>query len=347
MAGFKDARPHINAAGSVQHVTGKRSDNGPTSTSRAAASARTQQASSTPSYGYGSNGYTGYQLQHANAGAQAQGYTQQTTSQASRSSTLGQNTGYMSRPTSDQAIQNSHLRTTSKSSNPPFTQANQAFLSTSRKQTADFNGSEQTRVRSPLEPAYHTSVAVTDTSKRNVQSLQSTFGANSGQSEAQVPPNKASYDQLGPAKSTNQSSTREGQGDETSSRTSTPGSNPYPTTVNPSQVFNHYEFSRRQAAAAEAEAARRKLTTIANDHASDQARFGNYQKTQISQGNGPPSSNNATGSDADAETAKKLQMELEMKQMIEKMRDYKSKDPSLFSQIWEQVKKVVAVSFLP
>ena len=29
-----------------------------------------------------------------------------------------------------------------------------------------------------------------------------------------------------------------------------------------------------------------------------------------------------------------------MKQMIEKMRDYKAKDRSLFNEVWEQVKKV-------
>ena len=40
-----------------------------------------------------------------------------------------------------------------------------------------------------------------------------------------------------------------------------------------------------------------------------------------------------------SDSTTKDQMELEMKQMIEKMRDYKAKDPSLFSQIWEQVKK--------
>ena len=69
-----------------------------------------------------------------------------------------------------------------------------------------------------------------------------------------------------------------------------------PKTINPSQVFNHMEFERRQA---EIEAAKK----------------------------------------AEAE-ANRSQMELEMKQMIDKMRDYKAKDPALFSHIWDQVKKV-------
>jgi hypothetical protein len=39
-------------------------------------------------------------------------------------------------------------------------------------------------------------------------------------------------------------------------------------------------------------------------------------------------------------------MEAEMKLMLEKMREYKAKDPSLFSQIWDQVKKVCVLLLL-
>lgn len=93
-----------------------------------------------------------------------------------------------------------------------------------------------------------------------------------------------------------------------------------PTTVDPSQIFNDYEYRRRQAIAiAEAEAARN--FTVAS---------------KMAVPNEP--TNGVEGNDPDAR--KKDQMELEMKQMIEKMRDYKAKDPTLFSQIWEQVKKV-------
>lgn len=93
-----------------------------------------------------------------------------------------------------------------------------------------------------------------------------------------------------------------------------------PTTVDPSQIFNDYEYRRRQAiAVAEAEAAR------------------NF--TEASKMVAPNESTNGVGGH-DPDASKKDQMELEMKQMIEKMRDYKAKDPTLFSQIWEQVKKV-------
>lgn len=87
----------------------------------------------------------------------------------------------------------------------------------------------------------------------------------------------------------------------------------YPTTIDPNKVFNHYEYEKRQAEAAAAVKGHDSTVTEANSIAS-------------TAGGLAPST--------------KDQMELEMKQMIEKMRDYKAKDPTLFSQIWEQVKKV-------
>ena len=59
-----------------------------------------------------------------------------------------------------------------------------------------------------------------------------------------------------------------------------------------------------------------------------------YLERRPSPANGAPSV--AKGSDA--EGAKKDQIEADMKAMIRKMQEYKSKDPGLFSQIWEQVK---------
>lgn len=80
-----------------------------------------------------------------------------------------------------------------------------------------------------------------------------------------------------------------------------------PRTVDPSQIFNQHEYQRRQVAAATKETPKARVSALVN---------------------------------ADPDSIKKAQMELEMKQMIEKMRDYKAKDPSLFSEIWKQVKKV-------
>ena len=80
-----------------------------------------------------------------------------------------------------------------------------------------------------------------------------------------------------------------------------------PATVDLDKVFNQYEYERRQAA----EVSKKQAVTVT------------------------PNETAAT-----SDSRKEEQMKLEMEQMIVKMRDYKAKDPSLFSQIWEQVKKV-------
>lgn len=101
----------------------------------------------------------------------------------------------------------------------------------------------------------------------------------------------------------------------------TQAENQYPTTVNPNEIFDDagYQNSRAAAAAAaKAEAARKEAENAAAKKAEAEA------------------SVNDTAGDSTTKT----QMELEMKQMLEKMRDYQTKDPNLFSQIWEQVKKV-------
>lgn len=115
-----------------------------------------------------------------------------------------------------------------------------------------------------------------------------------------------------------------------SSKPATPVEPQY-TTVDPSQVFNHEEYSRRQNAAAAEAAAIKKAAEEA-----EAARIAaTLPKPPITQANG-----------TEPDSAKKDQIELEMKQMIEKMRDYKAKDPSLFTQIWEQVKKVSDIHLL-
>ena len=105
----------------------------------------------------------------------------------------------------------------------------------------------------------------------------------------------------------------------------------YPATIDPNEVFNHFEYRRRQAeAAAEAQAAKKAAESAALMQDGPIAPVVNGVVTQAD-----PSASPAR----DPDSYKKEQMEAEMKAMIEKMRDYKSKDPSLFTQIWEQVKK--------
>lgn len=105
-----------------------------------------------------------------------------------------------------------------------------------------------------------------------------------------------------------------------------------PTTIDPNKVFNEYEYQKRQAViAAEVKANRDKAEAEARQAEAQQAERAAISKTVINQN----------------EAAMKEQMETEMKLMLEKMRDYKSKDPSLFSQIWEQVKKAQPPTALP
>ena len=114
-----------------------------------------------------------------------------------------------------------------------------------------------------------------------------------------------------------------------------------PTTVDPSQVFNNYEYQQRQS---EFEAARKEVESSAK--AADNAKRGGAKKAQPQ--SSPPADDvtqaaralmgQSTVSGADAPT--KELFENEMKAMIEKMRDYKARNPGLFSQVWEEVKQV-------
>ncbi|KAL8823707.1 MAG: hypothetical protein Q9191_005619 [Dirinaria sp. TL-2023a] len=108
---------------------------------------------------------------------------------------------------------------------------------------------------------------------------------------------------------------------------STPPSNP--TTIDPSKVFNLYEYQRRQnAAVAEAKVVREKAAAEAEQRRKSEQMTAS---TKLAQDEG----------------FRKERMEVEMKLMLEKMREYKSKDPALFSQIWEQVKKAQPPTALP
>ena len=348
-SGYNNTESHMNFAGSAHYSSGRTTNGGPTDVSSEVVNARSQQATPLPSHGYSSGRDAGYQGHQTYLGAQTQVYAPATTSQASKSSATSQNSDEIVRPASGQATHDKHSRTASQASHAAIKRGNQSASTMQRRQSADINGSEQPRTQSPLQPVNQSSGIVTDPSVTTVQPRHVVHGApgsGSSKAKAQKPPSTASFSRSSPARNAHQSSTRKNQVDSNNSRTSTPVGNQFPTTVDPSQVFNHYEYSRRQAAAAEAEASKNKPTdgvqvaTSVNDSAISHARSGSSQETLSWQQNETASSNKAQSSNADPDTAKKLQMELEMKQMIEKMRDYKSKDPSLFTQIWEQVKKV-------
>ncbi|KAL8705206.1 MAG: hypothetical protein Q9201_001662 [Fulgogasparrea decipioides] len=125
--------------------------------------------------------------------------------------------------------------------------------------------------------------------------------------------------------------------------------NQIPKTVDPSHVFNHAEYQRRQAtAAAEAATTAKTATNVKKVAEADEVREATEAAAalkRVSESNQHQLSNGATLSPESL--SKEEQMAAEMKQMIEKMRDYKSKNPSLFSQIWEQVKKTQPASSIP
>ena len=126
-----------------------------------------------------------------------------------------------------------------------------------------------------------------------------------------------------------------------------------PTTVDPSQVFDQAEYQRRKVAAeAEAETARR-ATKEASIKAQEAA-----QKTQQALQPNPPTpqvqaptptqqaaqpsqvaSPAPTPKQSPVDSQSREQLQAEMKAMIEKMREYKAKDPAGFTEIWEQLRK--------
>lgn len=117
-----------------------------------------------------------------------------------------------------------------------------------------------------------------------------------------------------------------------------------PTTVDPSHVFNHQEYQRRQAAAA-SEAAAKKAAE--EERARKAAEAEENRKATEAAAALKRVSESQNGTVRETELSKEDQMAAEMRNMIEKMRDYKSKDPSLFSQIWEQVKKTQLAGSVP
>ena len=307
--------------------------------SREDASARPQPTTSGTSFSYTpSNGNTGFQGQQTGATEFRQGQAQHT---AARSSKLSQYTSQPPRPTSGQAIQHPQSRTGSQPLQSPTIHVHQAGSNQSRNEGSIY-GSEQTKVQSPLQQVHQNSSTLTgyrsDPPTQKMRTPQATHGSagsvNMSQHNAQSP-----LSQPAPSRNAHQSPAVDTRVNEETSQATTPVGNPYPTTVDPSQVFNHYEYSRRQA---EAETARRKAAEAAQaapqpkDNTIDSAGTRNNKGISTPQQvNGAPSN-----SDVDPDTAKKNEMNLEIKQMIEIMRDYKSKYPSLFSQIWEQFKKV-------
>lgn len=107
----------------------------------------------------------------------------------------------------------------------------------------------------------------------------------------------------------------------------------YPITVDPNQVFNVAEYQRRKLEA-EAEVSRR---------AADQQKAMSTER--ITHTNSTPAPQVGTSFESQSKqpsvsNGSKEQIETEIKAMIEKMREYKAKDPAVFSEVWERFKQV-------
>ena len=308
------------------------------SSSRDDTSARAQQATASPSFGYSSNN-AAYQGPSPGSTTQTQPQYPQSgsASEQRRSNQYSQ----QSRPTSAQAIQQSRSRPNSRAAPTPTMPPTQSAANQSQGTKTHENIREiiHTRVQTPQQSSYRPSFSQTpgppggQAKKPQIQQDARESGtkprANSvakGNAATNVSAKETAAKRVTNAR---QSPTVDANGQ--ASKPATPVEPQY-TTVDPSQVFNHVEYSRRQAAAAAEVAATKKAV----EEAEAARKAATQTKTRQVKGNSVVVS--APGTEPDSAT--KDQMELEMKQMIEKMRDYKAKDPSLFTQIWEQVKKV-------
>lgn len=311
----------VASAPSIQYRSGevRRGSNG----SSREENTRSQPATASPSFGYSANN-TGYQ---GPTGSTTQAQAQYL--QPSRSSAEQHTNQYSQppRPLSGQATQQSHSRLGSQAAPSPPLPANHSTPNQSAvsRNSAIVRGKEKTRVQTPQS---NKQLSASQVPRGPTQIPQAPQPATNSPVERNTKKQPATYASTKEKTATRINEVRQSPTvnlrRDPSSKPATPVEPQY-TTVDPSQVFNHEEYSRRQAAAAAEAAAIKKAAEEA-----EAARVAaTLPKPPVTQTNG-----------TEPDSAKKDQMELEMKQMIEKMRDYKAKDPSLFTQIWEQVKKV-------
>ncbi|MCJ1286381.1 hypothetical protein MMC26_005726 [Xylographa opegraphella] len=116
----------------------------------------------------------------------------------------------------------------------------------------------------------------------------------------------------------------------------------HPITVDPNQVFNVYEFQRRKA---EAEAEAAKKVTDQRSLQDRPATLSSANGKQAASASAPAfgavgATVGANTKQSSAKPGSKEKIEAEIKAMIEKMREYKAKDPAVFSEVWERFKQV-------
>ena len=148
---------------------------------------------------------------------------------------------------------------------------------------------------------------------------------------------------------------------------SLPSIEPQPTTIDPNQIFDQQEYERRKAAAEAKVEAAKKAAQEKRQQALEKARQEqegtrkeeqkamqekqkvssrpSQQDTDALNGSAhhtimSPTNSTIPNGETSSDKGSKEEIEAEMLAMLEKMREYRAKDPALFSQVWEQVKKV-------
>ncbi|KAL8971171.1 MAG: hypothetical protein Q9183_001177 [Haloplaca sp. 2 TL-2023] len=254
-------------------------------------------------------------------------------------------------PTATQAVRSDYQhnsdRQRQRSQQQQYTQPTRPASGGSHRSSIGAHGQSTSHQasQSPTVPTYRTPATNTGTyanASTTSRSEQSRYVQGSQPKRTSASPAPASVQSnrnyyataVGPQSSSTQDSSSSARSQQTTEALTTVSPEDQgPKTVDPSHVFNHYEYQRRQAAVA-AEAAKKAAEAEEIKKAAEAA-------TALKR----VSDHSATLSPESQ--SREEQMAAEMRQMIEKMRDYKSKDPSLFSQIWEQVKKTQPAGSIP
>ena len=305
---------------------------------------RAQQSTASPSFDHSSNNKA---YQTPNTGSNTQAQSQYPSSRSPSEQHRTNQYSQPPRPTNGQAFQQPRSTVDSRAAPASTTTYTQSIANQSqgRNDGRDVRSSPQTRVQTPQQPINRPPSSQTSRpSLEHTQKPQARQGTR--ETAVNLTGNSATKTKAAAQRSTDTTAAKRNNkavqspvadDNQQASKPTTPVEPQY-TTVDPSQVFNHAEYSRRQAAAAAEVAAAKK--------AAEEVEIARKASMLPK----PPQVNETTAAPApgpEPDSTTKEQIEQEMKQMIEKMRDYKARDPSLFTQIWEQVKKVSAcdVSF--
>jgi hypothetical protein len=140
---------------------------------------------------------------------------------------------------------------------------------------------------------------------------------------------------------------------------STESATAMPGFIDPTQVFNPYHKEHERQKREEADRAKRASTEASDSHKAVQAKESNTRPvtkaitaaTSVSKQQASKAANNAKSAEpqsgstvTERKDSGDTDMAAEMKAMIERMREWKTKDPSLFQKLWDDMKKGPATS---